>query len=155
MEIDSPALARRPARRQPRSAVRCWVRSCPQASPGPPCAWKSGSGEQPPKCEPQSKRGPYEREKKREKLHPSDSFRSFPSAPVVVCTGREGCGKRMALPTGLASSPALPQDVDTPSASSSPAKKQLPHQRGWIQPCPKIFPGRENGQHLPSGNIYG
>lgn len=93
--------------------------------------------------------------KKREKLHPSYSFRSFPSAPVVVCTGREGCGKRMALPTGLASSPALPQDVDTPSASSSPAKKQLPHQRGWIQPCPEILPGREKGQHLPRGNIYG
>lgn len=70
MEIDSPALARRPARRQPRSAVRCWVRSCPQASPGPPCAWKSGSGKQPPKCEPQSKRGPYEREKKKREAAP-------------------------------------------------------------------------------------
>lgn len=81
--------------------------------------------------------------KKREKLHPSYSFRSFPSAPVVVCTGREGCGKRMALPTGLASSLALPQVLDSPSAPSSPAKKQLPHQRGWIQPCPEILPGRE------------
>lgn len=143
MEINSPALARRPARRQPRLAMRCWLRSCPQASPGLPCAWESGSGEQPLKCEPQSKRGPYEREKKREKLHPSYSFCSFPSAPVVVCTGREGCGKGMALPTGLVSNPDLPQDVDSPSASSNPAKNQLLHQRGWIQPCPEILPGRE------------
>lgn len=93
MEINSPALARRPARRQPRLAMRCWLRSCPQASPGLPCAWESGSGEQPLKCEPQSKCGPYEREKKeRSCTHPT-AFAHFPALRWWFVLGEKGVGK--------------------------------------------------------------